>query len=296
MGSLAKRIFIFLLGVPAIAAAVLLLPQFNHLAFNLLVVVFSSLGAVELSAMLATKNLHISKAKAAFLGALLPATVTVVATVAAVYDYDRSGSIATYVAYHPLGFIFAVATAGIIFLLVSNVFCRGEKLENFANEMVAGFSVLMYPGMLLSWLVLLSSSYSSGILILGFLVMVFLGDSLAWLTGMLFGKSNRGIVPASPNKSIAGFAGGILGPVLVGIAMEYFLPGFFGHESIIYSAVLGLVTGCAAILGDLCESAIKRSCGVKDSGTLMMGRGGVLDSIDSIAMAAPVFYCFVTWG
>jgi phosphatidate cytidylyltransferase len=54
--------------------------------------------------------------------------------------------------------------------------------------------------------------------------------------------------------------------------------------------VLGLFTGFASITGDLAESALKRSCGVKDSGTIMPGRGGMLDSIDSLSLAAPVFF------
>jgi phosphatidate cytidylyltransferase len=55
-------------------------------------------------------------------------------------------------------------------------------------------------------------------------------------------------------------------------------------------ALLGFGAGIAAILGDLCESAIKRSADVKDSGSLILGRGGALDSIDSLALAAPVYY------
>jgi phosphatidate cytidylyltransferase len=54
--------------------------------------------------------------------------------------------------------------------------------------------------------------------------------------------------------------------------------------------ILGFLLGAAASLGDLVESALKRSSGVKDSGSIIPGRGGVLDSIDSIAFAAPVFY------
>jgi phosphatidate cytidylyltransferase len=54
--------------------------------------------------------------------------------------------------------------------------------------------------------------------------------------------------------------------------------------------MLGLFTGIAAVLGDLAESALKRSAGVKDSGSLIPGRGGILDTIASLALSAPVFY------
>jgi phosphatidate cytidylyltransferase len=61
-------------------------------------------------------------------------------------------------------------------------------------------------------------------------------------------------------------------------------------SSIPAGAILGFCAGAAASLGDLGESAIKRSAGVKDSGSLILGRGGALDSIDSLLLAAPVYY------
>jgi phosphatidate cytidylyltransferase len=60
--------------------------------------------------------------------------------------------------------------------------------------------------------------------------------------------------------------------------------------SIWAGVLLGLCAGIAATLGDLSESVIKRSAGVKDSGSLILGRGGALDSIDSLALAAPIYY------
>jgi phosphatidate cytidylyltransferase len=120
---------------------------------------------------------------------------------------------------------------------------------------------------------------------------------LAWLTGSLLGKGNRGIIPASPNKSIAGFIGGLLGSVIVsgGAALlfpfVYSVSGItFSYDIVIKIILLGFCTGVFAVLGDLVESAIKRSCGFKDSGNLVLGRGGILDSVDSIAIAAPVFF------
>jgi phosphatidate cytidylyltransferase len=130
-----------------------------------------------------------------------------------------------------------------------------------------------------------------------FLVIVFANDSLAWLAGNLFGKNNRGLIPASPNKSIAGFIGGLIGSVIVCVCAAKFFPSVFpsytiGGEPLMISlaVILGICTGIVATLGDLAESAIKRSCDVKDSGNIMLGRGGILDSIDSIAVAAPVYF------
>jgi phosphatidate cytidylyltransferase len=106
---------------------------------------------------------------------------------------------------------------------------------------------------------------------------------------MLFGKRNRGIVPASPNKSIAGFIGGYAGSIGAGIVAKMLFPDVFAG-SVMKMVFLGFMTASAAIVGDIIESIFKRSAGIKDSGNIIPGRGGVLDSIDSILLAAPVFY------
>ncbi|MDR0495298.1 MAG: phosphatidate cytidylyltransferase, partial [Treponema sp.] len=89
---------------------------------------------------------------------------------------------------------------------------------------------------------------------------------------------------------IAGFIGGIFASVVVGTGAALIFPEIFVSGSPIAGSLLGLLTGLAAAFGDLGESAIKRSSGIKDSGTIIPGRGGVLDSIDSVIFAAPVFY------
>jgi phosphatidate cytidylyltransferase len=131
-----------------------------------------------------------------------------------------------------------------------------------------------------------------------FLFITFGNDSTAWLCGNLFGTNNRGIIPVSPNKSVAGFIGGTLGAIIVAVGAAILFPQIFIYlnfkipflKLVIMAAILGFCTGIAASLGDLAESAIKRSCDFKDSGNFMLGRGGVLDSIDSIAVAAPVYF------
>ena len=119
--------------------------------------------------------------------------------------------------------------------------------------------------------------------------MVFMCDSIAWLFGITMGKTNRGIVKASPNKSIAGFVGGFLGALLSGILFRFFLPEIF-TGSVFKIILLAIITAFASIVGDLTESVVKRSASIKDSGRLIPGRGGLMDSIDSIVMAAPIYF------
>jgi len=281
VNKLVQRLLIFFLGIPAVAAIILLLPHYNHLAFNIVTVIFSTLGAAEFSVLLSQKKITISKTEAAVLGAIVPVTMILTVT----FGFN--------------GIIVPAAIAGAVFwLLVTRIFSRGEILESTINRFAAGIAALIYPGMLMAWIIRMSRwQGSSHIIILTFLCTVFASDSAAWAVGMLFGKGNQGIVPASPNKSVAGFIGGFIAPVIIGTASAIFWPEIFipkyeflkGNVAIC-GALLGFLTGIAATMGDLGESALKRSSSIKDSGKIIPGRGGVLDSIDSIALAAPVFY------
>jgi phosphatidate cytidylyltransferase len=177
--------------------------------------------------------------------------------------------------------------------LVSRAFSSARKLPDILLFIAAGFSVIIYPGFFMIWIIRMTLLTQAVPVILIFLLMVFADDSAAWAVGMLFGKKNRNIIPASPNKSIAGFIGGLTASVLIGLGAALLIPQAFiaQHIPAIPSGIiLGFLSGIAATLGDLAESALKRSSRIKDSGVLIPGRGGVLDSIDSIAMAAPVYY------
>ena len=276
MKKIIKRLVVFFIGFPILLSAVVLFPHQNHLFLNLAVTVFSVLGAVEFRNILTHKNLVVSIPEAIILGALIPASWT------AVLSFGLSRSI-----------VQSTAVLGATWLLVSRVFSDEEKLLSSVSSITAGFAVLIYPGLFLAWIIKMAVFPRSEIVIAVFFLVAFLNDAAAWLVGMLFGKNNRGIVKASPKKSLAGFIGGLAASVITGSLAAYLVPGAFTSTlmpSIPAGAVLGLLVGFAAILGDLGESVIKRSAGVKDSGTLILGRGGALDSIDSLALAAPIFY------
>jgi len=119
------------------------------------------------------------------------------------------------------------------------------------------------------------------------LVIVMSGDTCAFYVGCRFGR--RKLYPAvSPNKSVEGAMGGLAGSVIG----AFIAKGFFFPELTIADALAtALLLGILGQLGDLFESFLKRSFGVKDSGTIIPGHGGVLDRLDSILFAAPgAFY------
>lgn len=120
------------------------------------------------------------------------------------------------------------------------------------------------------------------------LIIVMSGDTAAFYTGCNLGK--RKLYPiVSPNKSIEGAIGGLLGS-LVGTFLAKGV--FFPQLTVIDCFVLALVAGMLGQIGDLFESLLKRSFGVKDSGVIIPGHGGILDRLDSILFAAPVVYYY----
>jgi phosphatidate cytidylyltransferase len=117
---------------------------------------------------------------------------------------------------------------------------------------------------------------------------VTLSDTGAYYVGSAFGK-HRMAPMISPKKSWEGAVGGVLGST-VGALIGHFW--FFRRLPLEHALVLGLVLSAAGILGDLAESLLKRTAGVKDSSTLLPGHGGVLDRVDSLLVAAPVLYYY----
>ena len=113
-------------------------------------------------------------------------------------------------------------------------------------------------------------------------------DSAAYVAGRYHGRG-RFMNHISPNKTWSGVVGGTLAAVVVCAALVWTIFG----ELPWWGAMLGLLIAAAAQAGDLAESMLKRAAGVKDSGTLIPGHGGILDRIDSFLFAAPALYTAV---
>jgi phosphatidate cytidylyltransferase len=276
MKKIIQRLLLFVIALPLVSALVIFLPHPNYLAVNIVIVVLVSLGAYEFAAMLNKKGTAVSRGEALVLGALPPAAMT--------------AAISFGVNFYIFPFVLMAAFA---WLLLSRVFAPPDKLKDSLDHIITGFAVMIYPGFFMLWIILMARLLHADMVILGFFFTVVACDSAAWAMGMLFGKNNRGIIPASPNKSVAGFIGGFAASILICLGAVRFFPDVFTSRvlpSYWAGIILGFTSAAAASLGDLAESVLKRSSQIKDSGDFIPGRGGVLDSIDSVAMAAPVFY------
>lgn len=147
-------------------------------------------------------------------------------------------------------------------------------------RLVMGFFVLVPAWLAISFLHQEPAGYW---LVLAMISLVVLADSGGYFVGRKFGK--RKLAPAvSPGKTWEGFFGGFFTNLAVALVV-------IGASDIAWQWVLAIIipTSLISVLGDLLESMVKRHAGVKDSGTLLPGHGGIMDRVDAMAAAAPVF-------
>jgi len=125
-------------------------------------------------------------------------------------------------------------------------------------------------------------------LLISLFIFVWASDSGAYLLGVRFGR-HRLFERISPKKSWEGLIGGVVTALIAAWILSFIFP----HYSPILLAIMAMLVVIAGTFGDLVESMIKRSIGVKDSGKFMPGHGGLLDRFDSILLASPVIYFVV---
>lgn len=117
-------------------------------------------------------------------------------------------------------------------------------------------------------------------------VLIWSSDSFAYFTGKFLGK-HKMAPKISPKKTWEGFAGGVFFTIMLGYFIEMYYPDLRGNYMIV-----GLLVSVFGPLGDLVESQLKRTFGVKDSGNIIPGHGGILDRLDSFIICVPVVYLY----
>ncbi|HBL4689592.1 phosphatidate cytidylyltransferase [Citrobacter sedlakii] len=140
-------------------------------------------------------------------------------------------------------------------------------------------------------LVLPADGKQTGALLVLFLVgLTEFNDVAQYIWGKSFGRIK--VTPTvSPNKTLAGLLGGVATTALVALLLGPLLTPMSGAMALLAGVIIGVTGFC----GDVVMSAIKRDCGVKDSGTLLPGHGGILDRLDSLIFTAPVFFHFIRY-
>ncbi|MFC0777075.1 phosphatidate cytidylyltransferase [Flavobacterium sp. HJSW_4] len=131
-------------------------------------------------------------------------------------------------------------------------------------------------------------------IILGLFVLIWTNDTFAYLVGKSMGK-HKLFERVSPKKTIEGFIGGVVFAAFAGflISKLYIQPKpEFSSKSILIWTIIALIVSIFGTIGDLIESKFKRIAGIKDSGSIMPGHGGILDRLDSVIFVAPIIFLF----
>ncbi len=257
------RVLSALVLLPIVVGAVWFLPPVATLALAL---VAAGLAFVEYAAIAAALDTHIPRAVSG---------AAVLAACAAL----GSGSI-------PLDVVLLTAVITIGALAVGS----GRPGPAVLRDTAAAVLPILYIGLPLGALAAVRAVGGREAVLLLMLTIV-ISDSAQYYTGRAFGR--RPLAPAiSPKKTLEGAIGGmIIGTLAFVAGAQRVFPG----ASILLIVLAGASIAALGIVGDLFESLLKRSAGVKDSGAIIPGHGGVLDRIDSWLFAAPVYYVFVRY-
>lgn len=131
-------------------------------------------------------------------------------------------------------------------------------------------------------------------IIIGLFILIWTNDTFAYIVGKSIGK-NKLFERISPKKTIEGFLGGIIFAIFAGyLISKYYIKATsqFSEKSILIWTIISILVGIMGTIGDLIESKFKRIAGVKDSGKIMPGHGGILDRLDSVIFVAPFVFLF----
>jgi phosphatidate cytidylyltransferase len=265
-----KRLLVAVIVLPLIYLYISKLPPVFFLALLTLIAV---LAQIEFYAMYNTKKLisAVGIVSGTFLLAAFPFYLKQVAS--------RNSTALFYPVLFMLAFMLIAAT---------RLFSIKEPESSLADIAPAVTGFLYIPNLLLPQWYLRLQGYEWILLLYG---CVWSADSLAYYVGKGIGKRKL-YKEVSPNKTVEGAFGSVIGGILSAVLLGSLL---LKGTGIAVLAAIGCAIGVTTIIGDLVESMFKRDAGVKDSGSLIPGHGGILDKIDGVLFAGPVLF-LITLG
>jgi phosphatidate cytidylyltransferase len=178
------------------------------------------------------------------------------------------------------GWVLSAVVIAVLLLMTASIFAG--SLQTALGRIGMGLGSIVYCPLMLGFFVIMPRER-----ILLLLTIIWIGDTAAYYGGRALGRHL--LAPkVSPKKTVEGAIAGLVGSLIAGaVGGTWFL-----HEPLPSLILISVITAIAGQLGDLAESVLKRSAGVKDSSSIMPGHGGILDRLDSLFFATPVFYWF----
>ena len=281
MKNILMRILLALIFIPLLIVSIVYIEHYNHIAMAIIFLFASIASTYELTKIFKKIGINISLTLSLLNAAIIP-----------ILFWLTDNKDLPAILNIPPNLRDAVFILIVLISLTTEIINSNEKeFKQTISNLSANIMLLFYPILLTTYIIRLGTLELSPYIFFIFFTLVFINDTFAYTIGMLFGKKSWKPFPVSPNKSIVGYIGGILATILVAGASYYIKPDIY-NDSFLNALYLGALISVSANTGDLVESSIKRAAGVKDSGKMMLGRGGVLDTIDSLLFSAPVMYYF----
>ncbi|HEY8765716.1 MAG TPA: phosphatidate cytidylyltransferase [Dehalococcoidia bacterium] len=264
---LAQRLLTAAIGIPIVIGVILI---GGHL-FTAVACVILGIAALEFVHMARREERPLWQPSAAAIAAVAVVVAVTIAADVAVDEWPPE--------------LVAVVGVAMLYVLV-----RGLP-ETAMTGWLAIVAAILYVGILGSYLVLLRNLDDGERWVLLVVLSTWGTDTCAYAVGKLIGR-HKMAPRISPGKTWEGTAGGLVGGLIVVVALNWplDLPVSTGQ-----AVVLGLILPAVAVLADLGESALKRGAGVKDTSVLVPGHGGLLDRLDSLLFTVPLVYYFAVW-
>lgn len=261
-----RRILTAVLLIPAIVGLVLWGPPWLLATVTLAI---AELGVWEFFRLAETKGNSVARTPGyAFAAAIVAASLAVSASV-------------------------CLLGAAVLFLMVLMSWAMGSRREvgGFLGAVSSTFLGVFYVAVPLSLLIWVCLRPGGRLLAIFGLVLVWTGDTMAFFVGRAWG-THKLSPQISPGKTWEGSAASLASAILIALL---FVRWFWRETAYGEAVILAAIINVAAQIGDLAESALKRSAGMKDSSQLVPGHGGVLDRIDAVLFAAPVLWYYWLW-
>ena len=185
-----------------------------------------------------------------------------------------------------IAFILLICFLVIAIKALMYLFARAENKINVVEKYGYLVGYIIIPFILLGKLPFVETHFNPKIVISLF-ILIWFNDTMAYVVGKSIGKTKL-FERVSPKKTIEGFLGGLIFSALISIIIA----NYYIYQSVSQWIIIALIVAVFGTLGDLIESKFKRTAGVKDSGKIMPGHGGILDRLDSIIFAGPFVFLF----